>query len=286
MTQNSVALVVDSSCCLPKDLLDSLHITQVPHELIIDKVSYSDGVDISATEFYKLINLSGTRPTTSAPSPAKFLKGFKEAGYLSKNILCLTLSRNFSSTYQNACLAMKLASKELPDLTINVIDTQTAGGAEGLIALAAARASDAKKTPESVISTIKQMIPKVQLIAFVDTLSYLSRSGRIPKLAAWAGSLLSIKPLMEMRLGTARLLAKPRSRNKAVTQMIATVKDRVLENPSKFFIMHANSPEYASTIKSTVESQINCSEVILGEFTPVMGTHTGPGLLGIAFHTD
>ena len=286
MTQNSVALVVDSSCCLPKDLLESHHITQGPHELIIDQVSYRDGVDISATEFYELINLVDTHPTTSAPSPARFLKTFKETACLSKNILCLTLSRNFSSTYQNACLAMKLASKELPDLTINIIDTQTAGGAEGLIALAAARASCSEKTPGPVISTIEQLIPRVQLVAFVDTLSYLSRSGRIPKLAAWAGSLLHIKPLMEIRLGRAYLIAKPRTRNRAITQIIATVKDRVLANPSKIFIMHANSPEYASAIKSTVETQINCSEVILGEFTPVMGTHAGPGLLGIAFHTD
>ena len=281
-----MALVVDSSCCLTKDLLESHHITQVPHELIIDEVRYRDGMDISATEFYELVELADTHPTTSAPSPATFLKGFKEAACLSKNILCLTLSRNFSATYQNACLAMKLASKELPHLTINVIDTQTAGGAEGLIALAAAQASFSEKTPESIMSTVEQMIPGVQLIACVNTLSYLSRSGRIPKITAWVGSFLRIKPLMEMRLGSAHVIAKLRTRNRAITQMITTVKDRILGNPSKIFIMHANSPEYASTIKSTIETQINCSEVILGEFTPIMGTPTGPGLLGIAFHTD
>ena len=286
MTQHSVALVVDSSCCLTKDLLEAHHITQVPHELIIDEVSYRDGVDISAREFYKLADLADTHPTTSAPSPATFLKGFKEAACLSRNILCLTLSRNFSTTYQNACLAMTLASKELPHLTINVIDTQTAGGAEGLIALAAAQASFSEKTPASVISTVENMIPQVQLVAFVDTLSYLSRSGRIPKITAWAGSFLRIKPLMEMRLGRTHVIANPRTRHRAVTQMVETVKDRILGKPSKIFIMHANSPEYASTIKSTLETQMNCSEVILGEFTPVMGTHTGPGLLGIAFHTD
>ena len=284
--QRKVAIVVDSSSCLPKDVSEKYDIVVVPHELVIDGVSYRDGIDISPTEFYQLLQKNGRVPTTSAPRPSRLLEAFKQASEKAEDVLCLTLSRNFSATYEWACSAQDMARRELPGLNIRVLDTQAAAGAQGLIALAAARAAEMGLDLDTVAAEAESLIPKVNLIAFLDTLYFLGRSGRIPKIAAWAGSLLGVKPLTEMRLGEARLLEKPRSRNKATQRLLSAMESHVSSNPVHVMVMHANAAQDAEALSREVEMRFNCAELLLGEFTPVMGAHTGPGLLGLAFYPD
>ena len=112
----------------------------------------------------------------------------------------------------------------------------------------------------------------------------MARRGRIPKSAAWAGSLLGIKPLTEMTLGQARLLAKPRTREKATTLMVDIMKERVGANPICVNIMQAQAFDDAANLKIRIDEEFNCHEIFVSEFTPVMGAHTGPGLLGVAFY--
>lgn len=287
--QHDVAVVVDSSSCLPEDLLRKWNITVVPHELIIGLRSLRDGVDIQPSEFYRLLSEdSTTKFTTAAPQPRQFLDAFISASKQAQNVLCLTLSSQFSATYRSACAAARMSNGALAgDATrIKVIDSRAAAGGSGLIALAAARWASQGFTLDQVVDRVETLAPKVNLLAYLDTLRYLSRSGRINKIAAWAGTMLNIKPLTELKLGEARMLERPRSRAKAKERLLAVMRQRVADLPIIVNVMEADAIEEAREVSLRIRSKFNCRELIVSQFTPVMGLHTGPGLLGVAFYID
>ena len=285
--QHDVAVVVDSSSCLPPELLRKWNITVVPHELIIDQRSLRDGVDILPNEFYRMLTEGNSSTlTTAAPQPGRFLEAYLAAGELAPNVLCLTLSAKFSATYRSACAAVDLADGKMSGHSVKVVDSHAAAGGSGLIALAAARWASMGLKLDQVVANVERLVPKVNLLAFLDTLRYLSRSGRVRKLEAWAGSLLSLKPLTELRMGEAHMLEKPRSRTKAKERLLHIMHQRVGGMPVKVNVMEADAPEDARALYHRIETEFNCRELFVSQFTPVMGLHTGPGLLGVAFYTD
>ena len=285
--QHDVAVVVDSSSCLPPDLLRKWNITVVPHELIIGRRSFRDGVDIRPDEFYRLLSQENPATlSTAAPQPGHFLEGFLTAGERAPNVLCLTLPAEFSATYRSACAAVEMADGKLSNTRVQVIDSRAAAGGSGLIALAAARWAAMGLGLDRVVARVNQLVPRVHLLAFLDTLRYLSRSGRVRKIDAWAGALLSIKPLTELRLGEARVLEKPRSRHKATQRLLDIMRQRIGRKPVIVNVMEAGAVQDAQALSQRIESDFNCRELFNSQFTPVMGLHTGPGLLGVAFYTD
>ena len=279
-------MVVDSSSCLPRGLLEECQIYVVPHELIVGDRSLRDGIDIEPAEFYRLLQQNDTVPTTSSPQPATWLETFRSAGAAAEGVLCITLASDFSATYSSATTAARMAQAELPDCHVEVVDSKAAAGAEGLIALEAAREAMMGSDMERVKSRVQALIPRVNLLAFLDTLYYLRRSGRVPRVVAWAGSLLGIKPLTELSLGEARVIDKPRTRARATERLLSVAKDRVQDRPVHVNVMHAHAAEDAEDLRRRVELGFNCLELFISEFTPVMGAHLGPGLLGLAFYTD
>ena len=284
--KRKVAIVVDSSSCLPRSFLEAWQIYVVPHQLVIDERSYRDCIDIEPDEFYRILEKNHTRPATSSPNPASFLDAFREAAEVAESVVCITLAANFSATFDSACTAAAMAEEENAGAPIMVIDSKAAAGAEGLIALAAARVAASGADTETVTSVVHQLIPQVNLLAFLDTLYYLGRSGRVPRAAAWAGSLLGIKPLTELKLGVARLAGKARSRSSATARLVKTMKGRVGDRPLHVNIMHAHAGDDAKRLSDRVEAEFNCQELFISEFTPVMGAHLGPGLLGLAFYAE
>jgi len=283
--QHDVAVVVDSGSCLPTDLLRQWDITVTPHEITVDGRTFRDGVDLHPDQFYELLKKRRGTLTTAPPRPQQFLETFIAAGKLAPNVLCLTLSSNFSTTYQSARAAAVLAGSRMSGVRVEVIDSQAAAGASGLIALAAARWAAKGYSMERVISGVNQLIPRVDLIAFLETLYYLGRSGRVGKLQAWTGSLLRIRPVTELKLGEARILEKPRSRAKAMQRLLDLMGQRVGRSQITLNVMEADSREDAQVLLGKIQSEFNCREAILSEFPPVMGAQTGPGLLGVAFYT-
>ena len=284
--KHKVAVVVDSSSCLPHGLVEQWNIHVVPHELIIEDRSFRDGVDIEPEEFYRLLEKNQRVPTTASPQPARFLEVFQSAGADAENVLCITLAADFSSTFSSASVAARMAEGEPWGRPVKVMDSGAAAGAQGLIALEAARAAKGGADLDEVIARVEALIPKMNLLAFLDTLYYLGRSGRVPRVAAWAGSLLGIKPLTEMKLGEARVLEKPRSRARAMDQLLSIAKIRVQDTPMHLNVMHAHAAADAELLCQRAEAEFNCRELFISEFTPVMGAHLGPGLLGLAFYTE
>ena len=285
--QHDVAVVVDSSSCLPPDLLRKWHITSVPHQLIIGQRTFLDGVDIHPGQFYRMLDERRQSAfTTAAPQPQHFLDAFLEAGERAPNVLCLTLSANFSATYSSACAALALADGRLSGIRVEVVDSQTAAGGSGLIALAAARWSSIGHSFEQVIDEVHHLAPKLNLLAFLDTLRYLKRGGRARKIGAWAGTLLGVKPLTELRMGEARMVGRPRNRAKATAGLLDLMRRRVDRKPVVVNVMEAGAPDDAAALARRIETEFSCRELFVSQFTPVMGLHTGPGLLGVAFYVD
>ena len=285
---NNVAIIIDSTTTIPEDLLEKYQISKVPVNLIIGDKVYLDGVDMAPVQYYAMLKNMKVLPTTSAPPAGTFLDVFRDAGKTTNQILCITISSKFSAVYDVVRQAKELADEELPDTNVQVFDSRTAAGATAFIVLEAARSAAAGKSMEQVIEVAEHIRSKVQLISILDTLEYLARGGRISKPAAWFGNLLNIKPMLQTRTedGTASQLGRARSIKKGIEQLLSIMKERVGNKPVHVMVQHTNVPEEAEKLKEKVASAFNCVELYVNDYTLVMGTHTGPGLLAIAFYAD
>ena len=284
--QRDLAVVVDSGCCLPDSLVYKWGITVVPHRLVLGGKVLRDGLDIGPSGFYSALKEGVDLPTTSAPAPAEFLEVFSERLDDEQDIICLTIASGFSSTHQSALSARDLIGIDPDQPRIEVIDTGTAAGGAGLLALAAGRWGSEGLSLEEVSNKVCRLIPHICLFAFLDSLDYLRRGGRVGKLHALAGDLLGIKPVAELCMGETRLVGKPRGRERAADRLLDLMRGRVGRNPVRVNVMEADAADEAEELLQRIAGEFECVEAFASQFTPVMGAHTGPGVLGIAFHVD
>ncbi|MBN1375872.1 MAG: DegV family protein [Dehalococcoidia bacterium] len=282
---NEVAIVTDTLGCIPEEEIKRYNIREVPVKIVFGNKVYQDRVDLSADEFYTILAKAGQLPTTSAPSPEHFLNAYREISSKAKIILCITLSSKLSGTFNSARIAADMAREVLEDVAIEVLDSQVAAAAEGFVVLAAARAASAGKKMNEVINAARQVMSSVHLYVAVDTLKYLIKGGRVPKVVGWAGSLLNIKPILTLKNGEARPVARARTYLSAVRQMMEMSKNKIVSGlPLHVAVMHAAELEKAEELKKQIASSFDCAELMITDFTPVIGAHTGPGVIGLAFY--
>jgi len=280
-----VAIVSDSSICLPDSLTHGLPIYTAPIEMVFHGTIYKDGLDLDTRQFYEMLQSSNELPTTSTPSPYSFLATFQRASQFSESILCLTLASSLSGALSAATSAAEMARSVMPNVPVRVIDSGTAAGAEAMVVLEAARAAMSGLDLEGLVHKVRV---RVHLIAFLDTLYYIAKGGRIPRIGAWFGSMLSIKPIIELLPGgQVRILERPRTRIRAMERLVKILAGRFGSQPLHVNVMHACAAEDANELARLImECGVNCQELFISEFTPIMGAHTGPGLLGLAFLTE
>jgi DegV family protein with EDD domain len=282
-----VAIVTDTTACVPQEQVDRYDIEVVPVQLIVGEKTYRDGLDITPTEFYSLLRQSKNLPTTSSSSPEPYLEAYRRASEKAESILCITEPARFSAMFDSAKVARTTAAGTLPDVTIDVMECTTAAGGQGLVALAAARTASLDKPLEEVKKVADNVNSKVNLYATLDTLTYLVRSGRVPQAAALVNSILSIKPIFTLNHSDAHTVALPRTMKSAMKRMLKLMESSVTRGQQLHVaVMHADSPVEAATLKDKITSQFECREIFVTEFTPVMGVHTGPGLIGVAFYGE
>jgi len=282
-----VAIVTDTTACIPQEQVAEYDIEIVPVQLIFEDKTYRDGIDISPTEFYALLRQAKKPPTTSASSPDPYFEAYRKASQRVKSILCLTLPSKFSAMFNSALVAKQMVKTALPDVVIEVIDCTTAAAGQGLVALATARAAASGKDLDEVIKIASNVMERVNLFATLDTLHYLVKSGRVPQAAALVNSLLQIKPVFTLNHADARTVALPRTITSAMKRMLKLMQQKVVKGqPLHVAVMHADALDKATALRDRIASQFNCTELFITEFTPVMGVHTGPGLLGIAFYGE
>lgn len=281
-----VAIVVDSAASLPSGFARRPGIYVTPMTVTIDGESYRDGIDITTAEFYRRLRNSTSPPTTSAPSVSAFLDCFRLAAEEHDSILCLTASSRFSASLDSASLAAEEARASTPLAEMRLLDSQAAAGSQSLAALEAWRAAQESATLARVEMRAIRVIERVRLLAFVDTLRYLRRSGRVPLAAHIGASLMMIKPLFELRHSEITTVARPRTRRTAIRRMLELMRDEAGTGALHATVMHADALEDAEDIRQTIAKNYDCAELFISEFTPAMGAHIGPGLLGIAFWSE
>jgi DegV family protein with EDD domain len=284
---NKVAIVTDTTACVPPEQVSKYGIEVVPVPLIIDKKTYRDGIDITPTEFYTMLRKVKKMPTTSSSSPGPYLEAFRSASLNAESILCLTEPSRFSAMFDSARTALQMAKNTLRNVTIEVMECTTAAAGQGLVALAAARAAALDKPLAEVKEIALKVMEKVSLYATLDTLKYLVRSGRVPQAAALVNSILSIKPIFTLNHRDAHTVALPRTMKSAINRMIKIMEATVIKGQQLYVaVMHADALGEALTLKDRITSRFDCREIYITEFTPVMGVHTGPGLIGVAFYAE
>lgn len=280
-----VSIVVDSAASLPRDFNSVKMMQVVPMKLVIGSESFRDGIDIDISDLYKSKRQLGKSTTTSAPSPMDYMNAFKRAAEYSSSILCITVSSHFSASYKSATLAAAKANDEIGSTRVLVLDSGSAAGGQGLVVTRAYKSAQSGHDLDYVASVAKNVINEVSLVAFLDSLYHVWKSGRVPGLVHFGTSLLDIKPMFELRQGRIRKIGRPRTYNRASKRLVETIRSSVLgaSGPLHASVMHAGDPGGADRIREHLINEFEIGELFISEFSAVMGLHTGPGLVGVAY---
>jgi DegV family protein with EDD domain len=274
-----VAIVTSSISCLPHDQVRKYGIKVIPVPFMLNGHSYLDGVDISTAEVYR--QLAYEHPfRTSAPSPGDYLKVYQEVLKEHDSILCLTVPSKISMMYDSACSAARQMSN---DTIVRVVDTGTAAGGQALIDIAAAQAASSGASLEDIAQLVANLQGKVCLYGLIVAPQYLKRTGRVPSPLPSAASALSIKPVFTISQGKIKLVGVVRTEKTGVDRMLSRMHADVGENTVRVIVQHANAPQKAENLRQRVETEFNCIELRVSEFSPIIGFATGPGCLAVAF---
>jgi DegV family protein with EDD domain len=281
------ALITDSAACLPRHLVEEYGIDVVPLALVLEGKVYPDQAGSDDDQFYQHLRSARHPPTTAAPSPGDYLESLRRAASRAEAALCITVGTRFSSSCGSAGQAAERAHVELPALQVKVIDSGTAAMAQGFMVLEAARVAAAGGDLEATAGRAEALKPRVGIIAVLDTLDYLARGGRVPRAAAWASTLLQVKPILEFSRGSVRLVTRARVHRRAQERLFALLEERAAGARSLHLcVHHADAPDEAQALAEQARSTLDPIELYVSEFTKVMSAHTGPGLLGFSYYRD
>jgi DegV family protein with EDD domain len=271
----SVTVITDSAAALPAALVERHGIGVVPLQLTVDGVTYLEG-EQPDDMFDGSHHIS-----TSGPAPGQWATSIRErAG--GEGVVVLTIASAMSSTYQAALLGA-----DGLDEPVRVIDTGTAAGAEALVVLAAASAAAEGLDLDAVAAAARVAAAQVRLVATVPSLDHLVRSGRVPEVAGLAGRWLNVSPLFEFRDGKARALRPALSRHAAVERMVSRLQRSRIEGARLHVAaMHSQAEQEARLLLERASTVAPPVTELVGEFNAVMVTHTGPGLLGLAWRWE
>jgi DegV family protein with EDD domain len=199
-----------------------------------------------------------------------------------QSIVSIHLSGALSGTYNSAVVARDM----LPDVPIEVVDSRSTSMGQGFLVLAAARAAEEGKSREEIAALTRDLVPRLNVIFVLDTLKYLQKGGRIGGAQALMGSMLAIKPLLHLYEGRVEPLEKVRSKGKAVERLVEIMAERLQGQPAHVAILHSANLQEAEALRAEIAARFPCRDLLLTGVSPVIGTHTGPGCLGLAFYAD
>jgi DegV family protein with EDD domain len=280
-----VAIVTDSTSCIPQPLIDDLHISWLPYYIHRGDEELLDLVTISPDKFYTWMQTAQELPKTACPGPGDYLSTYKklaEHGY--KEIVSIHMTSKGSGAYQAARTAQGMIKEENLDLVIEVVDTLNVSMCQGWMVIEAARTALEGKPLVDVVERIQQMIPVTRMLQTADTLKYLYMGGRIGRAQHLVGSVLNLKPVISMEDGIIVPVGTARSRKRAYQIMVDKIESVVgTMGKIKIAYVHAAAEGEALKIKNLVEARLSPVETIIAELSPALGVHTGPGTAGLCY---
>jgi DegV family protein with EDD domain len=278
-----IAFVVDSTAYIPPNQVQQFDIKVIPQVLIWDNETMLDGVDIQPTAFYKRLRESKTMPTTSQATIGAFKEVFEPLVNEGRPILAILVSDKLSGTIQSA----EQAKADFPDAKIVIIDSEAAAMALGFQVLAAARGAREGKSFEEVTEIARQAKHQTGVLLVVDTLEFLHRGGRIGGASRLLGTALSMKPVLELQDGVLDVVEKVRTRSKAQARLLEILEERIDGRPNlRLAVLHAAAEQQARELLETAANRLNPVETVFSEVSPVVGTHVGPGTLGLCYSVE
>ena len=280
----TVRIVTDSLSWLPSEVAEEHRIEVVPLHVFFGEERYTETVNITNEEFYARLRTGDVLPKTSQPSPGEFQQVFESLAndVDTDGIVCITASAKLSGTNNSA----RAAAQAMAGERIEVIDTELAALAEGTLAIEAARAAAAGADTDVVAARVRELQPNCGVALTLDTLDYLYKGGRLGRAQHLIGSLLRFRPVLHLEGGELAPLARPRTRRKAVAQLIQYAADRAGGNELAMAgILHGDAPDAAAELRRQVEARFKIGEVYESQIGPVIGTYTGPDALGLCFRT-
>ena len=274
----TVKIVTDSSCDLPDGLVAELGIAVVPLTIRFGGEELVDRRDLTATEFWARCATSAELPSTAAPSPGAFEEVFRQAAADgAEGVVCVNLSSKLSATGESASAAGRAVADVVP---VTVVDSLSVTLGLGMIAVESARRATAGASQEEIVALAEDMARRTKVYGSLDTLEYLKRGGRIGAAQALLGSMLSIKPCIEVVDGKVEPGPKQRTRSRSLQWLADQVgAQRGVENLA---VLHGDAPD-VDTLLDLLAKHYPRERIIVGQLGAVVGAHTGPRTIGVAF---
>jgi len=275
-----IKIVTDSTAYLSQSVVEQNDLRVVPLCVHFGDRTFREGVDLSNDEFYRRLKEAPVLPTTSQPSAGEFHQVFSELVEQGHEIVTLTISSRLSGTWNSA-----MAAKEMmPDARISVVDSLSTSVGLMLMVEAAVEARDAGASREEIVQRIEEIKAKIHVYFVVNTLEYLAKGGRIGNAKAFLGTLLKVKPILVLKDGVIEPLEQVRSKRKAQARMV----DLVVEcmggdgKGARIALVDALVPEESAVLAKEIQERLNCEAPSISELGPVIGTHCGLGVVGVA----
>lgn len=274
-----IKIATDSTAYLPEQVIQRYGIHIIPLNVLFGERTYKEGLELSHEQFYRMLPQAKELPTTSQPSVGEFHELYSGLVQDGSEVISIHISSKLSGTVDSALMACK----ELPEAKISVVDSlSTVMGLE-LMVVAAAEAVSAGQSRAEVVAMLERMVRETRLFFVVDTLEYLQKGGRIGGAAALVGTLLNVKPILCLKEGRVEALDKVRTKRKAVNRLLdVMVEELGSEEPVRVAVGHAMALEEGEMLLEKARSRLNCSALSIAQIGPAIGTHTGPGALGLA----
>jgi DegV family protein with EDD domain len=282
--RKQVAVLTDSTASIPEKMLKELNIHTVAYYIHRGQEVLRDLVTIQREEFLNWLITAKVLPTTASPGPGDYFEAYNnllEEGH--DEIISIHMTSKGSGAYQAALVAQSMINEQDPGAQVEVIDTRNVSLCQGWMAIEAARASLEGLCLEDVVAKVKRMVPVTHMIQTADTLKYLYMGGRIGKATNLVGSLLNIKPLIGMEDGEIVPLGVARGRNHAYQAIADKVAYTLGKGRARIAYVHAGAKQEVERLRQLVESKVEVVESFVGELSPALAVHSGPGTAGLCF---
>ncbi|MGA8943779.1 MAG: DegV family protein [Thermoactinomyces sp.] len=275
-----IALVTDSTCDLPRELINKFDIHVVPLRIIYSNGDYRDGIDISTDQI--MDRLDREVPKTSMPSPEdidRLYRNLQEQEYT--HCIVLTISASLSGTHN----VFRMCTQQFPDMKIDIVDSKGVSWILGFQVLEAARLIREKTDYQEILTILDEIRSKIKAYFILDTLDYVQAGGRIGKVAKTLGSILDLKPVITFdKDGKLNPHTVARGKKQALKKLVSPIYEQIASARTRIAILHNRAEKEAKALKNQLENLENVVELHMGSIGPTLSVHAGPGLLGIAVY--
>lgn len=271
-------IVMDSAGDIPPKWDEMFDINIIPLNIHFGERTFLQGVDLSNSDFYRMVEEGGIFPKTSQPSPQQFIDFYKQIAQPGDDIISLHVTGKLSGTLASA----QMASRELEgEYNVYPIDSKSGSAAMGYMCREARLLNRAGRSTKEIVDVMEAIAAQVRIILTLDTLEYARRSGRVKALQAALASLLNVKPIVELSDGVLELGDRVRTRSKALSFVIDKIRSSIGNNLANVAVVHAEDPKSAEILVDKVRDQLNCRELITTELSIGVAANLGPGTVGV-----